>query len=297
MSNIIQYKGLTLETLQHVDERVDSIAGNEFEEIAVGENVFRFLPVVTGDPVRVTAVHYIDSVPGLEKMVVFACPRVELKQPCIACQKSEELAKTGNPIDRERAYRISAGLRCYANVVNRKRTDNSVKVLAFGKGIWDALKAIRQNARMGGDYTDPTENGFDIIITREGTGKNDTKYAVAADRQSSALAPTVEQINEIIMSTKNLDAFVDPTPSPELLLAWGGGRQITAGVAAQLAPGTGRQAAAPPTSGTAGAGVMARRPAANAPPITVQGVPVAQPAAVPAASAIASAAEMDDDFN
>lgn len=220
MSNITKYTGLDLALLDEADQKVQEIAGGDFETLEVGENVFRFLPAASGPPIRVTAMHYIDAVPGLDKMVVFACPRVELKQPCVACAKADELGKTGNPLDRERAYRISAQLRVYANVVNRKRP-GAPKVLAFGKQIWEQLKSVRRNPRVGGDFMDPGPGGFDVVILREGTGKNDTRYTVAPDRANSPLAATDEEIGFLIDATKDLDSLIKAEPTDELLAAWG----------------------------------------------------------------------------
>lgn len=297
MSNIVKYAGLTVEALDQADQQVDAIAGGDFESIEVGENVFRFLPVPEGkgQAIRVTAMHYIDAIPGMNRIIVFACPRVELKAPCIACAKSEELMKTGNPLDRERAYRISAQLRVYANVINRKKPEAGPRVLAFGKMIWEALKAIRKNPRMGGDFTDPSQNGFDIVIMREGTGMNDTRYTCTPDRNNSPLAATPEEINYILEQTKDLNQFVNPTPAEELLLAWGATRGQLAGHGAMpssVGQQVGRQAAPAPAlqQGTVGAGIMDRARAA-----AQDAVGTRAPAA-PARSAVQDA-ELDDDFN
>lgn len=288
MSNIVKYAGLDLSVVDQVDERVQTIAGGDYEQIEVGENVYRILPALPGrQPIRVTAMHYVDQVPGLEKMVVFACPRVELKEPCPACARAEQLSRTGNPVDRERAQRLQPQLRVYVNVLNRKRPDAGPRVLSFGKQIWEQLKAIRRNPRTGGDYTNPTDQGFDIVILREGTGKNDTRYTVSVDRNNSPLADTPEAINAIIEATKDLDSFVNTQVSDQLLSAWGvslrGGMDAGRAAAAALPP-------PPPAIGTFGASVMRPRevsaPAAPAP---------APRSTAPAASAVRDA-EFDDDF-
>lgn len=298
-TNIVKYQGLDLATVDAVGQQVDAISGGNYETIEVGENVYRFLPVPDGQsPIRVTAMHYIDAIPGLDgKTIVFACPRVELKTTCAACAKSEELMKTGNPVDRERAWRISAGLRVYANVINRKKPENGPRVLSFGKQIWTQLQQIRKNPRMGGDFTDPSSNGFDIIITREGTGKNDTKYTVAADRQNSPLAASDEEINNLILATKNLEQEVNPSLPEELLLAWGVSARQPAGSLV-----AGARAAAQAAVGTVGAGVMRGRSQAQVPaqlqqPAPAQVVSQIPAGAVPAQAASSALTDADDDFN
>lgn len=220
-SSIVRYGSYSEAALEKDAGKTAALSGGNFMDLLEGENVVRFLPPPVGSesPFRMTAMHYIDAVPGLEKMVVFACPRVELKQPCIACQKSAELNSSGNPVDREMAYKISAGLRIYANVLDRKNPEAGVRVLGFGKSIQSGLAAIRKSARLGGDFTNPTDKGFDIIITRTGTGMQ-TRYAVMADRNSSPLAETEEEIMFLIENQHDLNALVNPVPPDELVRAW-----------------------------------------------------------------------------
>lgn len=222
MTSIVKYSGFTNDALEEMEKEVDAISGGLYFDLETGDNIIRVLPTLPGkqSPFRVTAQHYIDAVPGMERMAVFACPRVELKQPCIACQKVEELQRTGNPVDRDRAYRMSAGLRVFANVINRRNPDAGVKVLGFGKSIWEQMKAIRKNVRLGGDFTDPSESGFDLVITRTGEERK-TKYMVSADRNSSPLAATAEGIDAIMAIANDLDAVINVEPPDELLAAWG----------------------------------------------------------------------------
>ena len=223
-SNLVQYGGYSVASVEADTAKADVIAGNRWFSFEVGDNVVRFIPPKVGEtsPFRVTAMHYIDAVPGLDKLLVFACPRVELKQPCPACQEAERLNKSPNPLDRERAYQLSASLRVFASVIDRRIADpaDGIKIMSMGKMIHGQLKTIRSNPRLGGDFTDPTDDGFDVIITREGTGKMDTRYSCAADRNSSGLADDVDVINWIIENQPDLDAMVNPVVPEELLAAW-----------------------------------------------------------------------------
>jgi hypothetical protein len=227
MSNLVRYGSYTPEAADSDAARVATITGNVYMELQAGENLVRFIPpkLSMPSPLRVTAMHYVDAIPGLDKKLVFACPRAELKVPCVVCAEVERLSKSPSPSDRERAYKISAGLRVYANVVDRSVPDptQGIKVLSFGKMIHNQLKTIRSNTRLGGDWTDPTESGFDILITREGTGQKDTKYSVAAVRDASPLAGSVEEINYIIENQHDLEKQVTPI-IPEELMQFLGGR-------------------------------------------------------------------------
>lgn len=242
-SDITKYTGFDLDMLDQVDQQVDAVSGNVYLTVDVGDTVVRFLPARAGKaPFRVTSMHYIDAIPGLEKMIVFACPRVELKQACPACQEADRLLATRNPIDRERAMRISGTLRVYANVLDRNAAASGPKIFSMGIMIWKKLKSLRANPRLGGDFTDPSAAGFDVIITREGTGPRDTRYEVYPDRNNSPLAATQEEVEEILARQHDLDLQVDPTVPEELAGAW---RSLaTAGAGGARKPAPARRSAA-----------------------------------------------------
>lgn len=251
--NIKRYGGWSADAAAKDEERAASLAGNVFLDLQPGENVVRFIPPKPGNdsPFRVTAMHYVDAIPGLQKMLVFACPRAELKQPCPVCAEVERLNRTGNPIDKDRAYRISAGLRVYANVIDRNHPDVGPRILGFGVSIWNQLKSIRNSPRLGGDFTDPGPKGFDIVIVKDGE-KMSTKYHVSAARDCGPLAATDAEIDEIIEASHDLEAQVNPVIPEELLRFWGEANLRSVGPAAQP---TGRL---PQGRGTVGAGLVGR---------------------------------------
>lgn len=223
MSNITKYQPFSLEALEEANKEVADVSSGVIMPLAEGTNIVRFMPVPLGSkmPVRVTAVHFVDPLPGSDNKFSFACPRRELRQQCPACQESEKLIASRNPADRELGKSLRSKLRIYANVVDRSSSDNSVRVISFGKKIWDQLEKIRKNPRLGGDWTNPTEEGFDIIIERTGTGQYDTEYTVSADRKNSPLAETQQEIDMLVESCHDLEQFIQPEVPEELLQAWG----------------------------------------------------------------------------
>lgn len=262
-----QYGDYEIATADADDASVAAVSSGIWQPLVVGDNVLRFLPALPGkpSPFRVTAVHYVEPLPGTDRKLVFCCPRVELKQPCVVCQKSEELARSGNPIDRANAGKMSAGLRIYANVIDRNSPQAGVRVTTLGRMIYEQLKAIRRNTRLGGDFTDPGPKGFDIIIQREGTGPTDTRYTVHPDRNCSPLAPTPEEALDILGMAHDLDALVDTVVPEALLQAWG--EVARAHVAGRQERGRAMlEAGAPGKPGTGvGAGLMGgRKPAGRA---------------------------------
>lgn len=285
--SIVRYGTFDDTTFDQQAAQIDDLGGSIYIKAEVGENVFRFLPPPLGrnTPIRVTAMHYVDAVPGLQKTLVFACPRHELKQPCIVCAKADELVRSPNPVDRERGKRFAANLRVYACVVNRHSPEPVVKVYAFGKQVFDQLKAIRKSPRLGGDFTNPSETGFDIVIIRVGTGQNDTKYTVSADRSPSPLHPDPAFAQLLIDNQPDLDSLVEPIIPDALILAWGAAAR---GSVYQPAPGPAQAPGVLPSRfippSVAGTSQM---PGAA-------GVPAHSPRA---ADSVQKVVEYDDDFN
>lgn len=185
---IVQWGGVDLDAAREQAEEVGASDGGEFLKLSVGKNVVRFLPPVAGQKTCFVIVHehYID-VPGAKGPVVSACPRMMAKQPCVVCSRVAELNASGNPADRDAAYRMRAQKRIYSNVIDRKRPEMGPVVLGYGKQIFDQLMGILEDPDAGGDFTNPTDGGCDVVIERVGTSKDDTKYTVRCSRKNSPL--------------------------------------------------------------------------------------------------------------
>ncbi len=69
---------------------------------------------------------------------------------------------------------------------DRASPEAGPRVFAFPKGVYERLLEIRGDQNNGGDWSDPSEDGFDISILKKGEGKK-TEYTVVACRDSSAL--------------------------------------------------------------------------------------------------------------
>src|SRR5581483_11395877 len=110
--SIVRYGSFDDKAFDEQAQEVDDLAGSQYLKIGEGETVLRFLPPPVGrnTPFRVTSLHFINAALGfgLTKTYTFACPRLELKQPCPVCAKADEMARAGNPLDRERANKIKA---------------------------------------------------------------------------------------------------------------------------------------------------------------------------------------------
>lgn len=207
-------------TPDEIDEEVGALeAESEFLKLKVGLTQIRILPKRVGTEARSPLVkvyqHYLD-VPGLQNSISFACPRLNgAKRACPACRKADELRATQNPADFELAGEIRASKRVYANVISRAAPERGPIIFAFGKLIHEDLMALAHNPDWG-DLSNPTADGYDVSITRTGTGKRDTKYKVAGARDCTPLSEDPEQVQAWLEMMHDLNRFLR-VPSEDAL--------------------------------------------------------------------------------
>jgi hypothetical protein len=196
-------------------EKADCAAGSaQFYKFKVGRNILRILPPPPGpgqkSPYKTVFQHFI-QMPGGSKSVI--CSKAA-RTPCPVCDHVAELRKSKLAQDQQVASDLFARRRVFANVIDRADEAAGPKVAAFGKTIHEQLSALRNDKLAGADYLDP-ENGFDVIIERTGSGKNDTEYDVRLARKSTPLqsAGDLEVMQEWIDNQHDLAAFAR-LPSP-----------------------------------------------------------------------------------
>lgn len=243
---VLKYNDYDVEAAQaELDESEQG--GANFMKIKAGRNIMRILPPPAGQrsPFRVTYQHYL-NMPGVSgKTQSVICARLEAKKPCLVCAKVEELRSSQAKADQDAASDLFARRRVFANVIDRNDEEHGPKIYAFGKTVHEQLLALRTDAKGGGNYAHPVD-GFDIIVERKGTGKNDTEYTVRGDRNSSPLGPADDVMQEWIDTQHNLNLLAKLPESDKVAGYLGGGEE-------------GEEAEAPPARG-------ARRPAAAAAP-------------------------------
>ena len=193
------------------------------------------------------------KLPGLAKPAVFNCPRIMARRHCPVCAAAEKLKGTGSPADYELASDLYPQLQVYVNVIDRDSPEMGPQKLQIGKKIHEQLVKIRADKRFGGDFTNPGEDGFDIIIEREGQGKNDTKYSVKPDRNSSPLAEDADTMNTWIESQVNLLQYARVPTDAEIQQMLAGAGGITGGT---RGPAPERGAGRQPAPRAAGGGAV-----------------------------------------
>jgi len=215
MSNLAKYEKWTPEAIE--EDQADLASESDFLKVGVGRTVLRFLPPAPGQrsPFVKVFQHYID-IPGLSSPASFACPRLNgAKRACPACQRADQLRASGNPADFDLAGQLRASKRVYANVINRASPDRGPVIYAFGKTIHEKLISLAGDPDWG-DFTDPGPDGYDITITRTGTGKTDTKYDLVGARTCTPLSSDAAETAAWLDSAHDLGRFIR-VPSEEEL--------------------------------------------------------------------------------
>lgn len=242
MSNLAKYEKWAPEQIEEEQQALE--LESEFVKIKVGRTVMRILPPRPGSRSPFTKVyqHYLD-VPGLQSSVSFACPRLNGNaRPCMVCTKADQLRATGNPKDYAMAGDIRASKRVYANVILRAFEEAGPRIYAFGKGIHEDLMSFAHDPEYG-DFSDPGPEGYDIVIDRKGTGKNDTKYKLKAARNCTPLSGDPQLMENWLTMMHDLSRFKALKSDEELEELLGGWLGVSGHKKARSTGGSSRRAA------------------------------------------------------
>jgi len=160
-------------SVRRIQQTIDAI-GNLFWKSPVGNTEIRILPptaVFEGDMCIRQVVHYgFEDKRGSKRCV--ACLR-EHDEDCPLCEFVEELNATGEKNDKKIAHDCRAGLQLICEVI--VRPSKRVRIWTMPVSIYRVLASAAASARIG-DFTH-SKTGRDVLITRVGTGKFDTKYS------------------------------------------------------------------------------------------------------------------------
>lgn len=212
------YGSYTPEAAEAEKQEVDKVFGAKIIKFKVGRTPVRLLPPKEGHetPFKMIWMHFVD-LPAEDKPAVFPCPRKMANKPCLVCAKAEELRTSGDEAIVEKAKRLFSKRQWYANAIDRKQPEEGVQLVAFGKEIMNQVVGIRKTfADDGIDFTNPYE-GYDIVIERTGTGKEDTEYTVQARAKPSPLGESDEQMQEWIDKMVDLEQKAVPPTSEEIM--------------------------------------------------------------------------------
>lgn len=178
-----------------LQKKLAEIGSGDFFKPKEGKNTVRILPPWSKEGVwyKETVMHYgFKTEGGKEKG--FACLKM-FDKDCPICDKVESLKQEGAE-GKELADRIRPRMKYYANVLDYKT--GKVMIWGFSAKTLGTLLSYSADQDYG-DISHP-EKGFDVIIERTGTGKNDTRYDIRCRPKPSALPDDIdwaEQMNDL----------------------------------------------------------------------------------------------------
>lgn len=172
-------------SIEQADEDKKSLKTGKFMKLQVGQNLIRFMPARAGEKAfRIYWRHFIEKADG--QMFSFACPSrtKPITGPCPVCAHASKIESNSG---KAAAKKYFPGRRIVANVIDRNDEEVGPKLLEMPMQVYEQLIELRKNLGDDGNFTNPTE-GFDIIISRTGSGQMDTSYTVTGARKSTPLA-------------------------------------------------------------------------------------------------------------
>ncbi|MBA7640261.1 hypothetical protein ES703_47926 [subsurface metagenome] len=181
-------------------EKLEEIkrGGTRFWTPKEHSNLIRILPPYSGeDWYKETWFHFgigVDRKP-------IACARRLLDEACYICEQVDELRKSEDPRDVELPTQIASRRRVFYNIIDLDDVESGVQIFSSGVTIFKELLMYVADPDWG-DITDP-EEGYDIVIEREGTGI-DTKYTVRAKKNPTPLIDPA-----LLEDLRDLDEMVE----------------------------------------------------------------------------------------
>lgn len=157
--------------------------------------------------------HYFVN-PNNPKIPV-TCPRSKIPAAyCPVCEEEQNLRKSPNKADNLTAEKIRGKTRYYLGVLVREGDDaGKVMVYSAPKAVYMKILTYLEDAEYG-DITHPTE-GYDLKITRTGTGK-DTRYEVITAPKPSPISEDPEEVDQILASQPELWRFREAPEAEEI---------------------------------------------------------------------------------
>ena len=184
-TSIVRYQGLSEDDIDRVVVEASAATSDRWDP-PQGESALRVLPARIGERVVLLTFTHYAKIPGLEKGVFCNCPRLMEARPCPLCEMFTKLSGANKKHERDLAYEVyrpkPSGM---CNIIVRGQERKGIQRWSLSKARMDDLRTLRRS-KGGGDYTNPTEKGFDLLLNRTGT-KLDTEYTLGADRQCSPL--------------------------------------------------------------------------------------------------------------
>jgi hypothetical protein len=171
-----------------------------------GENVLRILPPPMAwsswyqeqnkkpDPFFILWKHFYERPDDPGQYISVPCPKKNAGKPCPICDEVAKLKGSQDPLDRELADDMEAKHRFLVNVINRDNEDAGALIYEGsypfrrwkGKSAYEKIRALMVG-RARVNLVTPGPTGYDLIIKKEGKGRQGTSYTFQSDRDPSPL--------------------------------------------------------------------------------------------------------------
>jgi len=155
----------------------EDLAGDaSFWKPKQGENEIRLLPPPgLNKPYVVRAQHWLRR--GNQRLV-FNCPAVEDENAkCFLCGKVAAL-KNGGKDDKALAGEIAAKTQWLYIILDMERPQKGPQVYSAAKSVAKDFRTYATDKKDYGPVIFNIKKGYNAVVTREGTGKEDTEYSV-----------------------------------------------------------------------------------------------------------------------
>jgi len=168
------------------------------------------------------------------------CPLKEANEPCPICREAARLRSTGNQLDDDLGWDMSAKYKCLINVIDRDDPESGPLMWEIsapsgkwkGRTMYERLRGL-MTGRAARNLVTPTDQGFDLIITKSGSGRKGTSYTLQADANPSPLSRDSAEAARWIETQHDLRTFIVP-PTREQIAAIASGEQVRTGSAERV---------------------------------------------------------------
>jgi len=147
-----------------------------------------------------------------------SCPiAFNVEDSCWLCERAEELATSGDKRNEAEARDLQVKIRFFANVINPNDVDKGIMTWEFGRMVYDQILKYMGDPDYG-DVSD-TDEGYDLVVEKEGKGKK-TRYSIRARRNQSGLdadiLALIDEDPEALKDLRNVRTFLDDDEMIEL---------------------------------------------------------------------------------
>lgn len=212
MSNLTKYQPFTPEAYKR-GRKASTPKSSYIRKIPVGQTRLRMLPTLPGElaPWVEIAQHWVEAPQGSGKRKPINCPQRMANKPCPLCHQVALWRNSGDPAQEKLADDMDINESIFANVIDRSCPEEGVKIFQMRPSILGEILDC-YDAHGSPDFTDPM-TGRDIVITRKGTGRTDTRYKVVF-LEPSPLADSQQQIDQWIADAKPIAATYGKVLTP-----------------------------------------------------------------------------------